>query len=120
MKGNAFFVLRLNDHIQYLRKIQATLEGTGDFHGSDFHDCKLGKWLYGSGLAEAEAAGPEAKVLFDALFEPHQRFHDASHLAIAKKEAGDEAGAKAQITEMMKLSVVLVDSLLELDKVAKG
>jgi len=120
MKGNAFFMLRLNDHIQYLRKIQATLEGAGDFHGNDFHDCKLGKWLYDSGPAEAAAAGPEAKALFNALFEPHQRFHDASHLAIDKKAAGDETGAKAEITAMMKLSVVLVDTLLDLDKVAKG
>ena len=73
MEGKAFFILRLNDHIQYLRKIQATLEGTGDFHGTDYHDCKLGKWLYSTGPAEAEAAGPEAKALFDSLFEPHQR-----------------------------------------------
>ncbi|MCG6863517.1 MAG: CZB domain-containing protein [Chromatiaceae bacterium] len=120
MEGKAFFILRLNDHIQYLRKIQATLEGTGDFHGTDYHDCKLGKWLYSTGPAEAEAAGPEAKALFDSLFEPHQRFHDASHSAIDKKEAGDEAGSQAEVTEMMKLSVSLVDNLLALDKAAKS
>lgn len=120
MEGRAFFLLRLNDHVQYLRKIQATLEGSGEFRGTDFHDCKLGKWLYGEGAAEAEAAGPDAKALFDRLFEPHKRFHQASHDAVEKQEAGDTAGSKAAITEMMKLSVVLVDTLLELDKTAKG
>jgi hypothetical protein len=119
MESKAFFILRLNDHIQYLRKIQATLDGQGGFRGSDCHDCKLGQWLYGSGPAEAQAAGSEAKVLFDSLFEPHRRFHDASHAAIEKKSAGDDMGSHADITEMMKLSVVLVDTLLALDKAAR-
>jgi len=120
MKSKAFFLLRLNDHVQYLRKIQATLDGQGDFRGTDFHDCKLGQWLYGDGPAEADAVGPDARGLFDRLFEPHKRFHEASHAAIEKQEAGDEVASKAEITEMMKLSVVLVDILLELDQLAKS
>ncbi|MBK1724610.1 CZB domain-containing protein [Thiocystis violacea] len=120
MDGTAFFLLRLNDHIQYLRKIQATLDGKGDFRGTDFHACKLGTWLYGAGPAEAAAAGPEAAALFDSLIEPHQRFHQASHEAIARQEAGDPAGSRAAVTEMMTLSATLVDTLLALDKAAKG
>jgi hypothetical protein len=120
MDGKAFFLLRLNDHIQYLGKIRATLDGTGDFRGTDFHACKLGKWLYGSGPAEAEAVGAEAKALFDTLIEPHQRFHEASQEAMAKQGAGDDVGSKAAFTEMMSLSVKLVDTLLALDKAAKG
>jgi hypothetical protein len=119
MDGKAFFLLRLNDHIQYLGKIRATLDGKGDFRGTDFHECKLGKWLYGPGPAEAEAGGAEAKALFDTLVEPHQRFHQASHEAIAKLEVGDDAGSKAAVTEMMSLSVKLVDTLLALDKAAR-
>lgn len=120
MNGKAFFLFRLNDHILYLRKIEATLAGKGDFRGTDFHDCKLGQWLYGSGPAEAEAVGPEAKALFDSLLEPHQQFHEASHEAIEKQEAGDMAGSRAAVTRMMSLSVPLVDTLLALDKAAKG
>ncbi|MBK1718189.1 CZB domain-containing protein [Thiocystis violacea] len=120
MEGKAFFLFRLNDHIQYLNKIQARLDGRGDFAGTDFHDCKLGKWLYGSGPEEAESAGPEAKALFDSLMAPHERFHQASHEAIAKQQAGDAAGSKAAVTEMLSLSVTLVDTLLALDKAAKG
>lgn len=52
--SKAFFLLRLNDHIQYLKKIDATLAGTNNFEGTDCHDCKLGKWLYGVGVQEVE------------------------------------------------------------------
>jgi hypothetical protein len=116
MSQRAFYLLRLNDHVQYLRKIQATLEGKGDFQGSDHRACKLGTWLYGQGEQEASAVGPEAKSLFDSLFEPHQRFHEASALALEKQRAGDTAGAGSAVTQMHRLSAVLVDKLLALDK----
>ncbi len=120
MDGKAYFLLRLNDHIQYLRKIQATLDGKGDFRGTDCHDCKLGKWLHGDGPAEAAAVGPEAVALFESLFAPHQRFHQAGQEAITKQEVGDAVGSKAAVTEMMTLSASLVDILLALDKATKG
>lgn len=118
MTGKAFCFLRLNDHVQYLKKIQATLEGEGDFQGTDFHVCKLGKWIYGEGAEEASAVGDEAKRLFDTLLEPHQRFHDASHEAVEKQQAGDSEGAELAVTEMHKLSTVLINILLELDKLS--
>ena len=113
MPGKAFFLQRLNDHTVYLKKIQATLEGSGEFRGTDYHDCKLGKWIYGEGSDEASASG--VKELFDKLLEPHQKFHEQSHLAIEKKEAGDEGGSHAAVTEMMKLSTTLVNTLLDMD-----
>jgi len=116
MTGKAFFLQRLNDHVVYLKKIQATLEGKGDFTGTDCHDCKLGKWLYGEGPSEAEATSPKAKELFDSLLEPHQQFHEWSRAAIDKKAAGDEDSANQAITEMMKLSTNLVNTLLAMDK----
>lgn len=110
----------MNEHIQYLRKIQSTLAGKGDFRGTDFHDCKLGQWLYGAGSREAAAVGSEAEALFESLIEPHQRFHEASHVAILKREAGDVQGSERAVTEMMSLSANLVNTLLELDKIATG
>ncbi|MGD8587546.1 MAG: CZB domain-containing protein [Chromatiales bacterium] len=116
MTGKAFFFQRLNDHVQYLKKIQQTLDGKGDFQGSPYQDCKLGKWLYSEGPEEAAAVGDEAKKLFDNLLEPHQRFHDVSHEAVRKHMEGDMDGAKTAVTEMHKLSNVLIGILLELDK----
>jgi hypothetical protein len=54
--------------------------------------------------------------LFDSLLEPHQRFHDVSQEAVEKYALGDAAGAKSAVTEMHKLSNVLISILLELDK----
>jgi hypothetical protein len=118
MTGKAFFFQRMNDHVQYLKKIQATLDGKGDFHGTQYQECKLGQWLYDGGPAEAAAVSEEAKVMFDTLLEPHQRFHDASHEAVEKHLAGDEEGAKAAVTEMVKLSNTLINILLKLDSQA--
>ena len=119
MANKAFFLLRMNDHVQYLRKIEATLQGTGDFQGTDCHECKLGKWLYGDGAAEAEAAGAEAKQVFDSIFEPHQLFHEASHNALQQKQSGDEGGSREAMTTMYKLSKTLIDMLLTLDRISK-
>lgn len=119
MVQKAFFLLRLNDHVLYLKRIQATLQGTGDFQGTDYHECKLGKWLYGEGSEEASALGPEAKALFESLFEPHQQFHEASRAAVEKHAAGDADAARAASTEMHKLSTVLVNKLLTLDQMVK-
>ena len=119
MSSKAFFLLRLNDHVQYLRRVQATLDGKDDFQGSDFHDCKLGKWLYGEGAAEAQATGAQAKEIFDGLLEPHQRFHEASQQALLSRQQGDAAASHGAVTQMHKLSNTLVDMLLSLDKLSK-
>ncbi len=114
--ASAFFLMRLNDHIQYLKKIEATLAGTEDFQGTEHHQCKLGLWLYGDGGNEVLALqNPKAKEIFESLFEPHESFHNASHQALENKQAGDEEGAKLAITEMYKLSQNLTQKLLELD-----
>jgi hypothetical protein len=117
MPTKAFFVLRLNDHIQYLKKIEKTLAGTGDFQGTDCHSCKLGQWLYDDGPTEVAALNkPEAQTLFDSLFEPHQQFHQMSHEAVAKAKAGDSEGARAAATQMYVLSNIISQKLLALDK----
>jgi hypothetical protein len=118
MAQRAFFLQRLNDHVQYLKKIQATLEGAGQFKGTDYHECKLGKWLYGEGRDEADAIGAEARALFDNLFGPHQRFHELSAEAVEKAQSGDPEASNAASTEMHRLSTELVNKLLELDRLA--
>jgi hypothetical protein len=116
MAGKAFFFQRLNDHVQYLKKIQQTLDGKADFQGSHYQECKLGKWLYNEGPEEASAISEETRQLFDNLLEPHQQFHDVSQEAVKKHQLGDTDGAKTAVTEMHKLSNVLISILLELDK----
>ncbi|HHJ80238.1 MAG TPA: hypothetical protein ENJ65_01240 [Candidatus Tenderia electrophaga] len=118
MATKAFFIQRLNDHVQYLKKIQATLDGNGDFQGTAHTECKLGRWLFGAGSDEAVLIGADAKALFDSLIEPHERFHLASRQALDSQQAGDMVSAEATLTEMHKLSTVLINKLLELDRLA--
>ena len=120
MSENAFFLRRMNDHIQYLGKIKATLADKGDFQGSDHHSCKLGQWLYSDGPEQASSFGGEARAVFDSLLDPHEAFHEASHKALSSKAAGDTAAMEAAMTEMFKLSVTLVDTLIKLDTMSQG
>lgn len=116
MSTKAFFLMRLNDHIQYLKNIESTLIGKGQFQGTDHHDCQLGKWLYGQGAEDIAALNNEkARDIFESLFEPHQRFHEISKQALEKKQAGDETAAQSIITEMHILSHTIAQKLLELD-----
>jgi hypothetical protein len=116
MSTKVFFLMRLNDHIQYMKKIEATLAGVGNFPGTNHHDCKLGQWLYGEGANEvAGLQNSYAQEIFDSLFEPHERFHTISKQALEKKQAGDEIGTQIAMTEMYKLSQLITQKLLELD-----
>lgn len=119
MSSSAYFLLRLNDHIVYLSKIKATLDDKGDFCGTDYRDCKLGKWLYGEGKDQAAAIGEEMVIAFDELFEPHREFHDASAAAIAAHAEGNDSVENSAFTEMHILSNKLVSILLDLDSLAR-
>ncbi|MES9851843.1 MAG: CZB domain-containing protein [Candidatus Thiodiazotropha sp. L084R] len=115
MSESAFFLRRMNDHVQYLGKIKATLENKGDFHGTDHHSCKLGLWLDSDGPNESSAISCEAREVFDQILEPHERFHHASKMALDCKAAGNSSGMEEAMTEMFKLSNTLVNILMELD-----
>jgi hypothetical protein len=116
----AFFLLRINDHLQYLKKINATLEGRGDFLGGDHHSCKLGQWIDSSGPREASEVGAQAVALFEGVRAPHEQFHVASSRALALRAQGQERESAREVTQMHRLSSALVDLLLGLDQIASG
>jgi hypothetical protein len=118
MKKPAFFLQRMNDHVQYLGKIKATLNQYGDFQGTECQHCALGKWLYGNGAHEASELGHEGARLFEQLIEPHEHFHEASARALSAFKQGDEVGQYRAMTEMHQLSNQLVKMLLDLDRYA--
>ena len=119
MGKKVFFLKRLNEHVQYLKKMDSCLKGTENFEGTSHISCQLGQWLYGEAKAEIEELGnSKAKELYDSLLEPHERFHLLGKQALEKKKSGDEAGAQALLTELHQLSTTLTNTLLELDNVA--
>jgi len=116
MPTKAFFLMRLNDHIQYLKKIEATLAGENNFQGTNHQDCKLGEWLYGEGADEVSSLDShKAQEIFDSLFEPHECFHTISQQALEKQQLGDKIGIQTTMTEMYRLSHIITQKLLELD-----
>ncbi len=118
MAKKVFFLKRLNEHVQYLKKMDSCLKGNEDFEGTSHTDCQLGQWLYGEAKDEIEELGnSKAKELFNSLFEPHERFHILGKQALEKKKSGDEAGAQELLTELHQLSTTLINKLLELDRV---
>lgn len=119
-KLGAFFLLRLNDHVQYMNKIKATLAGTGTFRGCDHHSCKLGRWIDGDGRKQAEALGPEILALFDSLHAPHVAYHAASKAALDLLAEGDTEGSARASGQMVQLSVQIIARLLEMDKRSGG
>ena len=107
MSESAFFLRRMNDPIQYLGRIKATL-------------AERGQWLDSEGPEQASALGGASRAIFDSLLRPHEAFHQASHQALSCKTTGDMAEMESAMTEMFKLSVTLVDTLIKLDTLSQG
>lgn len=117
--NNAFFMQRLNDHIQYLGRVTKTLNGKDDFLGTDCHSCKLGKWIDSTGREDVITHAPLAQELFDKLVERHEHFHTVSNDVLGKHQQGDSVSCYRSMTEMHKLSGQLVGLLLEMDRKVK-
>ncbi|MCK5719264.1 MAG: CZB domain-containing protein [Thiomargarita sp.] len=117
MTKKAFFMRRLNDHIQYLKKLDETLKvSNSEFQGTNHRDCRLGQWIYNEGPAEINLLqNDKANQIFNSLLEPHKQFHYVSNEALEKKYNGDDSGAQSLLTELHILSNTLVNKLLELD-----
>lgn len=118
MASKAFFLQRLNDHIQYVDKLQSTLDGKGDFQGSSHRDCKLGAWLYSKGEEEITSLGDQGRPIYETLLDMHERFHGVGAEVLQKHAAGDAGGREAAMTQMHKLSNELVNKLLALDEMS--
>ncbi len=115
MQNKAFFLKRLNDHVQYLRQMKARLDGHNQFEPTSCRICALGEWLYGEGMKYASEHSEVMLNLFHALLEPHERFHAASEEALRCQQAGDELGMRRALTEMHTLSTTLINILLKMD-----
>lgn len=113
-----FFLHRMNDHVQYLNKIKATLAGKGNFKGTDCRCCALGKWIYSEGVDYAAQFNPFAQQLFNDMVAAHERFHEASATTLQCQQVGNELGQYRALTEMYQLSNQLVQMLLKLDQMA--
>ncbi len=120
MVNQAFFMRRLNDHVQYLKQIDAAISGKSDFQGTTYHECQLGQWFNNEGPAViAEMKNSKARAIYNSLLESHKRFHEIGEEALKKTRSGDKTGAKAALTQLHLISSTLTKQLLELDDMNK-
>ena len=117
MKEKAFFLRRLNDHTQYLNKVNNTLRGRSEFMGTSPCECKLGHWLHGDGKKDIQHYGDESIEVFYELYKEHQKFHDISNEALKSYVSGDTSKKTEAFTQMHVLSAKLVTLLLKLDSI---
>ena len=115
----AFFMQRLNDHIQYLDKVTRTIKGKMEFAGTNCRCCKLGQWIYAEGREEISSYAPAAAPLFEQLIEKHEEFHVISNTILAQFHAGDISQIHQEMTEVHKLSSQLVSILLDIDRYSR-
>lgn len=115
-RGNAVFIRRLNDHLQYLERVTDTLKGESDFQGVSCTECKLGRWIDSDGRDIMEACVPDGARLFEALVEKHRQFHVISDEALARQAAGDYLNGYRAMTEMLRVSNELASLLLDADQ----
>ncbi|MCV6638639.1 CZB domain-containing protein [Candidatus Albibeggiatoa sp. nov. NOAA] len=119
MTTKTFFMKRLNDHIHYLKELDAALKGESNFAGTDSHSCELGKWMHGEGKQEiTHLHNPKAREIFESMFDIHDQFHKLGEEALSKKSSGDSLGAQMAITKMYGISAELTSKLLELDRIS--
>jgi len=117
MIEKAFFLRRLNDHTQYLNKINATLHGNGSFTGTNACGCKLGSWLCGKGKQDIAYYGKEPLGIFLELDKKHRRFHDVSNTVLNKHLTNTSTQKSQAFTQMHLLSTHLINLLLDLDAI---
>lgn len=120
MEKQAFYLKCMNDHVQYLRKIKATLKDEGDFQGTECTQCRLGKWLYNEAEQDLGEYGAEMQALYQTLLAQHQQFHDASSNALVCHCHQDEPGQYREVTEMHLLSNNLIQTLLQMDRIIQA
>jgi hypothetical protein len=98
--------------MQYLERVRATLGGRDDFAGLGHGDCQLGVWL--DGLDRPEQVGEDAGAYLSDLRDLHERFHAESDLALRLIRNPDLA--EPHVTELFRLSGLLVSLLFRLDR----
>ena len=107
-----FFLARLSDHMQYVAKVRATLDGRDNFAGIDHDACQLGRWLT-ERRPDRDGLEQEITDLLPELERLHEQFHAISGQALQLR--GDRPRAESHVTELFRLSARLVDLLFRLD-----
>ena len=104
-------------HMRYVKRVEMTCKGEDDFKGTLHTECAFGRWYYDDGEDLAAQLPPLALEAWIEIGKIHKAFHDESQEALKCQGNGD---VSPYITEMLRLSSVLVQRILELDAMTSG
>ncbi|HPA16366.1 MAG TPA: CZB domain-containing protein [Verrucomicrobiae bacterium] len=111
-------IVVLNAHMDYLQRVSDFIDGKRDDpQATDCHNCKLGKWIYGDGAADARL---QNDGVFAKLRSVHEEFHKVTEMAIASRRTGDGPAASAALARAYNLYGEISNTLLTLDKGLNG
>ena len=101
-------------HLAWRARVRNFLDGKGSLQRHEVvshHECELGKWYYGDGLAKFGDLD-EMK----SLELPHQRLHALIGEIIECKQKDDKPGAETRFGELATLSEEIVTNLDRLER----
>ena len=117
----AFFLSRLNEHLQYMGDVEKSLNGDCEFQGCEFNHCQLGQWLYGAGTEEVlSLKNNRALKMFNRLFDVHKKFHEAGDQALLQKRRGYSEISSQCLSDMQLFCSQLITILLALDDIVNA
>ncbi|MCA9551704.1 MAG: CZB domain-containing protein [Myxococcales bacterium] len=113
----AVLELAKSDHVLWKKRLAEMLVGQGNLQDSelkDHHQCRLGKWYYGTASAAVRQSGH-----FKRLEDPHARVHAHAKEIVRLFRAGDREGAELEYKAMSDASKEVLRLLEELAKVQR-
>lgn len=98
-----------SDHLLWKKRLSEMLVGLNSLKVSelaDHHQCRLGKWYNA-----VTDQGLRSNAAFAQLLQPHEAVHRHGKAAAECYARGDRAGANAELEEMEKASVAVLQGL---------
>lgn len=96
--------LAITDHQLWIWRIDSVImnnEKVESKVAGNYHDCRLGKWLYAEKSLNKHAE-------FQAILNPHEQFHGLAERAVLAKNEGRDKDAASYSEQMHDLSIKLV------------
>ncbi len=116
----------LAQHANYMKMVRKCIDQGGELCRCVSHrDCAFGKWFYSTGVDQINGiSDPEVTRLWSEIEDAHIQFHQYSlnlqshHLSSEhEEELKDMDMMAAEETRMMQKSTILVNRILEIDKI---
>ncbi len=117
-----FLAERVVDHAIWINKVVSVLKGESSEGEqlADHHQCKLGQWYYGEGVAAMKSYPSQVIQIFQTIEEPHRKVHQSGLEAIRFHRQGDNHKTFLAVNELtlaskdiIRLFMQLIDQVIQ-------